>query len=372
MALIQYMTRVQFDHGARLLLRDELDLLGVRKPLFVTDRGVVAAGLLGQVIEGLKGLAHAVFDGTPSNPTDAAAAQAHALYASQACDGLVAVGGGSSIDLAKAVSVLAHHPPPLEQYVYYKAGFVQLPNPTSPVVAIPTTAGTGSEVGSGTVMVFDSGRKGTIVSPKIVPRASICDPELLVGLPPKLTAATGMDAISHCLEAFCSPRVNPVAEAIALDGIGRGLRWLPRAVTDGADREARWHTMMAALQGGLCFQKGLGSIHALSHPLGAFGHHHGTLNSIFLPHVLRHNESVLGEKMDRLRAVIGLQAGAAVPAFFTGFARRIGLPTRLSEIGVQPAQLAGLPAQALQDGTHATNPRVLTAQDYRFLYEAAL
>ncbi|HYF17896.1 MAG TPA: iron-containing alcohol dehydrogenase [Ramlibacter sp.] len=372
MALIQYMTRVQFDHGARLLLRDELDLLGVRKPLFVTDAGVIGAGLLGQVLEGLRGLPHAVFDGTPANPTAAAAVQAHARYAQEGCDGLVAVGGGSSIDLGKAVSVLVHHPAPLEQYAYYRTGLAQLPHATAPLVAVPTTAGTGSEVGFGSVLVFESHRKGTIASHKLLARAALCDPDLTLGLPPRLTAATGLDALSHCVEAFCSPRVNPVAEAIALDGLARAVRWLPRAVGDGTQREARWNMMMAALQGGLCFQKGLGSVHALSHPLGAFGHHHGTLNSIFLPHVLRHNEPVLADKLERLRQACGLSAGSDLPDFFAAFARDLGIPTRLSEIGVTPQQLRELPAQAMEDGTNATNPATMTAGDYRRLYEAAL
>ena len=299
MALINYLTRIQFDFGAVALLPDELHALGVSRPLIVTDAGIAAAGLVGPVKAGLPS-ATPVFHDTPPNPTEEAVEAALTVYRDAGCDGLIALGGGSSIDLAKGVALTATHDGPLEQYAAILGGIDRITDAVAPLVAIPTTAGTGSEVGRGALITLRDGRKLGFIAPHMIPRAAICDPELTLGLPAGLTAATGMDALTHCIETFLSPRDNAPADAIAIDGAGRAMKWIEKAVADGADRDARWHMMMASLQGGLTFQKGLGAVHAMSHPLGGRKDpvlHHGTLNAVILPAVLRFNTGHVFEKL---------------------------------------------------------------------------
>jgi alcohol dehydrogenase class IV len=257
MALITYLTRIQFDFGALKLLPDEFAALGVKRPLVVTDPGIRASGLLDRVTA-LLSPGTPVFDQTPANPTEAGVLAAFALYRSQECDGVVAVGGGSSMDLAKGVRILASHPLPFPQYALVEGGVARIKPTMPPLAAIPTTAGTGSEVGRGAVIIMKDGRKLGVVSPHLIPSVAICDPELTFGLPPALTAGTGMDAIAHCIETFLAPAANPPAEAIALDGLRRATRFLERAVAEGQDREARWNMMSAAMEGAMAFQKGLG------------------------------------------------------------------------------------------------------------------
>lgn len=251
MALITYLTRIQFDFGALALLPAELGLLGVRRPLIVTDPGVVAAGLLDRVHAILpSGIVGHIYDRTPANPTEAAAREAVTAYRQANCDGVIAIGGGSAMDLAKAVAVWATHGgDSLKPYMLVEGGLERIRPDLAPVVAIPTTAGTGSEVGRGAVIVLDDGRKLALISPHLIPRLALCDPELTLGLPSGVTAGTGMDAIAHCIETYLAPSMNPPAEAIALDGLGRAWKHLERAVNDGHDREARWNMMMAAMEG---------------------------------------------------------------------------------------------------------------------------
>jgi hypothetical protein len=364
MALISYLARIQFDFGAVRCLGDELAALGVARPLVVTDRGVVTAGLLDRVRAAWPGGAGAnVFADTPGNPTEAAVLAALAAYRAGGCDGLVALGGGSPIDLAKAVALLAIHPGPLAGYGVLRGGTARI-TPVAPVVAVPTTAGTGAEVGRASSITLATGRKIACVSPHLIPRVAVCDPELTLSLPPGLTAATGLDALSHGIEAFLATRVNPPAEAIALDCVARVGRWLEPAVRDGGDREARWQMLMAALEGGLTFQKGLGAVHALSHPLGELGLHHGTLNAVLLPAVLRFNASQAGDKYPRLRAALGLPEGADLAAWVAGLTGRLGLPGGLREMGVRPDQLPAIAEAAAGDHLSETNPRPATAADY--------
>jgi alcohol dehydrogenase class IV len=242
-------------------------------------------------------------------------------------------------------------------------------------VAVPTTAGTGSEVGRGALITFADRQKLALLSPHLIPDAAICDPDLTLGLPPALTAATGMDAISHCVETFCSPRFNPVAEAIALDGLARAWTHLPRAVEDGADRAARAEMLMAAMEGGLTFQKGLGAVHALSHPLGGLAGrrlHHGTLNAIFMPHVLRFNAAACAEKMRRMGVLLGVGGtGDALAGAFEHIVRQTGLPPRLRDLGVTWPELQSLVPAAVRDHSNATNPRPMTAADAEALFRAA-
>jgi 4-hydroxybutyrate dehydrogenase len=363
--LITYLARIQFDFGAARCLRDELAGLGVARPLVVTDRGVMAAGLLDRVqATWHDGATAPVFADTPANPTEAAVLAALAVYRDAGCDGLVALGGGSPIDLAKAVALVATHPGPLEQYGVLRGGTGRITPAVAPVVAMPTTAGTGAEVGRASSITLATGRKIACVSPHLIPRVAVCDPELTLGLPPILTAATGMDALSHGIEAFLSTRVNPPADAIALDCVARAGRWLEPAVQRGSDREARWQMLMAALEGGLTFQKGLGAVHALSHPLGELGLHHGTLNAVLLPAVLRFNASHAGERYARLRASLGLPEDADLADWAAGLTGRLGLPRGLEAMGVRHDQIPAIAEAAAGDHLSETNPRPATAADY--------
>jgi 4-hydroxybutyrate dehydrogenase len=374
MDLITYLTRIQFGAGALSCLANELALLGARAPLMVTDRGVVAAGLAGRVTAMLPG-AVPMFDETPGNPTEAAMRQAAAVYVEGACDSIVAVGGGSSIDLAKAVALIVSHPEPLAQYAAILGGAARITAAMPPVIAIPTTAGTGSEVGRAALITLDDGRKLGFISPHLIPNVAICDPELTSGLPPLLTAATGMDAISHCIETFLSPRFNPPADAIALDGLARAVQWLPQAFADGGNLVARSEMMMAALQGGMCFQKGLGAVHAMSHPLGGLETprlHHGTLNAVIMPAVLRMNATFAETKYVRLRAAIGLEPDADLAVFVEDLNRRLGLPASLAAMGVPVDCLPRMIEGAMLDHSSATNPRPMTAADYAVLFDEAM
>jgi 4-hydroxybutyrate dehydrogenase len=372
-ALINYLTTIRLDHGAVRHLNEDLAAAGITRPLVVTDTGCVAAGLLDKATAFLpKDLVRGVYDGTPSNPTEEAAEEALALYRAHDCDGLIAIGGGSPMDLAKAVAIMATHDEPLITYAAILGGTPKITAKTAPTVAIPTTAGTGSEVGRGAVISFRDGRKLGLLSPYLIPKRAVCDPDLTLGLPPMLTAATGMDAISHCIECYISPVDNPVAAAIALDGLERAWHALPRAVTNGMDREARREMMIAAFEGALAFQKGLGSVHALSHPLGAlreFKLHHGTLNAVLLPPVLRFNEPVAGAKYEGLRRAMGVETGADVAHCVERYSAGLGLPTTLSAMGVPRQVLPAIARAALLDHTHLTNARPADEEDYLKILE---
>lgn len=372
MATINYLTTIQFDFGAVKLLPAELERLGIRRPLLVTDKGVRAAGLLGRVIERLGASPAVVYDETPPNPTEDAVLAATEVFREGDCDGVVALGGGSAIDLGKAVALLATHPAPLQQYAAVEGGAARITAKVAPLVAIPTTAGTGSEVGRGSVIVMGSGRKLGLLSPHLLPKVAICDPELTLGLPPMLTAATGMDALAHCIETFIASAVNPTADAIALDGLRRGIGHIERATRDGSDREARSNMMIAAFEGALAFQKGLGAVHALSHPLGAvpgISLHHGTLNAVLLPAVLRFNRPAIGAKYDQLAEAMGLASGADPAEAIAALNVRLGLPAGLQAMGVSRDVLPGIAQAAMKDHCHATNPRAATAEDYLRMLE---
>ncbi len=371
MALILYLTQIEFDYGALAQLPAHCQRVGISRPLIVTDAGVRAAGVLDPVLAALGDGPRAVFDATPSNPTEAAVRAAAALYRQEGCDGLVAVGGGSAIDCAKGVAIAATHQGPLKTYATIEGGSPKITEAVAPLIAVPTTAGTGSEVARGAIVIVDDGRKLGFHSWHLMPRAAICDPALTLGLPPGLTAATGMDAIAHCMETFMAPAFNPPADGIALEGLRRGWAHIERATRDGADRDARLNMMAASMHGAMAFQKGLGCVHSLSHSLGGIDPrlHHGTLNAVFLPAVIRFNagaESVRGEhRLARMAQAMGLEAGADVAEAVKDMTARLGLPTGLAAMGVGEAQWGAIIEHALLDHCHKTNPRLASAEDYR-------
>lgn len=374
MALIQYITQIQLDFGAVRLLAGECERTGMRKPLVVSDAGVRAAGVLEQALAALGATPHAVYDRTPSNPTEAAVREAVALLKAERCDGLVAVGGGSSIDLAKGVAIAAVYPGPLKAYATIEGGSPKIGAEVLPLIAVPTTAGTGSEVARGAIVIVDDGRKLGFHSWHLVPKTAICDPELTLGLPPMLTAATGMDAIAHCMETFMAPAANPPADGIALDGLERAWSHIERATRDGSDREARWHMMSASAQGALAFQKGLGCVHSLSHALGGVDPklHHGTLNAMFLPAVVQFNASagsiVRERRLARMAHAMALGSsdaeGQAIADAIRSMNARLGLPSGLAALGVTRALYDRIIDGAVADHCHKTNPRLATREDY--------
>jgi hypothetical protein len=281
------------------------------------------------------------------------------------------VGGGSAIDCAKGVAIAATHEGPLKTYATIEGGSLRITERAAPLIAVPTTSGTGSEVARGAILILDDHRKLGFHSWHIVPKAAICDPELTLGLPAGLTAATGMDAIAHCMETFMAPAFNPPADGIGLDGLQRGWAHIERATRDGADREARLNLMSASMQGAMAFQKGLGCVHSLSHSLGGVDPrlHHGTLNAMFLPAVVTFNavaESVQKEnRLQRMAQAMGLQSGSDIPEAIKAMNARLGLPTGLAAMGVQPSQFDAIITGALADHCHKTNPRIATADEYR-------
>src|SRR5829696_6523692 len=340
MALITYLTRILFDFGALKLLEAELQLLGMRRPLIVTDKGVIAAGLWAKVKEQLPGnMPIALYDGTPENPTEAAMRDALKIYKEEGCDGIIAIGGGSPMDLAKAVGLMATHPgPSLQPYSFVEGGAGKITAAVAPIVAIPTTSGTGSEVSRGGVII--------------------------------------MDAFTHNIECFLSNAFNPPADSIALDGLEKAWTWVERATKDGSDREARYNMAMAAMEGAMVFQKGLGAVHALSHPTGGlkgYRLHHGTLNAVYLPAVLRFNEPAVGEKYHKVAQLMGLPASeanaAGVANAVAALNARLGIPKGLGTMGLAEDTVEKIADGALGDHCHQSTPRQPTKAQYVQLIE---
>ena len=382
MASIFYITQVHIEFGALQRLTEECQRIGISRPLIVTDAGIKAAGLLQQALDAMKGMNVTVFDATPSNPTEAAVRAATAVCKENQCDGLIAFGGGSSIDCAKGVAIAATHEGPLTTYATIEGGSPRITDKVLPLIAVPTTAGTGSEVARGAIIIVDDGRKLGFHSWHLVPKVALLDPALTLGLPPLMTAATGMDAIAHCMETFMSSAFNPPADGIALDGLARGWANIERATRDGSDRDARLNMMSASMQGAMAFQKGLGCVHSLSHSLGGINPklHHGTLNAMFLPAVIAFNAQAPAmqaeHRLARMAQAMGLPESAK-PAQAIGDAiqtmnARLGLPSGLASMGVSALQFDDIIKGAIADHSHKTNPREASADDYRVMLQASM
>ena len=376
MPVINFLTQCVFDSGALKQLGALAKAKGITRPFIVTDAGIKASGILAKVEDALGVAPAGIFAETVPNPTETQSKQAAAFYKESGADGIIAVGGGSSMDHAKAIGLLASHSEPLETYAAIIGGAKKI-GKIPPLIAIPTTAGTGSEVSVGMVITMENGRKETFASPNLIPVVALCDPDLTLGLPAGLTAATGMDALTHCIEAVLTPTVNPPAEGIGFDGAHRafGMGMLKRAVKDGSDAEARWHMMMASYEGALAFVKGLGGVHALSHAAGRLHEkklHHGTLNAVFLPHILRFHEGAADAKYARLRETMGLKPGADLADAIQDLNNAIGIPGTLGAMGLSASDGPGIVEYALKDLAHFGNPRPMSADDYAKVYETVL
>ena len=382
MASIFYITQVHIEFGALQRLTEECQRIGIKRPLIISDAGIKAAGLLQQALDAMQGMNVTVFDATPSNPTEAAVRAATVVCKENQCDGLIAFGGGSSIDCAKGVAIAATHEGPLTTYATIEGGSPRISDKVLPLIAVPTTAGTGSEVARGAIIIVDDGRKLGFHSWHLVPKVALLDPALTLGLPPLMTAATGMDAIAHCMETFMSSAFNPPADGIALDGLARGWANIERATQDGSDRDARLNMMSASMQGAMAFQKGLGCVHSLSHSLGGINPklHHGTLNAMFLPAVIAFNAQAPAMQKElrlaRMAQAMGLPESAK-PAQAMGDAiqamnARLGLPSGLASMGVSALQFDDIIKGAIADHSHKTNPREASADDYRVMLQASM
>lgn len=375
-----YPTAYRIGAGRLAELASACSELGMTRPLIVTDPGVAALPWFSAVTQALDaaGLGRAVFSDVQPNPTGSDVEAGVAALLEGEHDGVVLIGGGSAMDVGKSVALVARNPGGVFDYEdvgdnWTRADAAKIP----PMIAVPTTAGTGSEVGRAGVIVDerDHGKK-IIFHPKMQPALVLADPEVTLGLPAGLTAATGMDALAHCFEAYCAPGYHPMADGIALEGMRLVAEYLPRAYTDGADLEARTHMMMAASMGATAFQKGLGLVHALSHPLGgATGLHHGTANAIFLPYVMVFNRDVIEDRMERLSRFLRLpKAGFdGVMAWMLELRAQLGMPHTLAAAdGFDEAMAARLAPMAVADPSMSTNPKQADAAACERVFLAAL
>lgn len=367
-----YPTSIRFGAGRLSELAEACRELGIEKPLLVTDPDLVTL----PPVEGAKlslersGMAYHLFSQVQANPNEHSVEAGVDAYHQHGCDGVIALGGGSPLDAGKAIALMVGQSRPLFDFVDEGDNYKRVEaDKVAPIVAVPTTAGTGSEVGRASIITDSSNHlKRIIFHPKMLPSRVIADPELTVGMPPKLTAATGMDALAHNLEAFCAPTFHPMAEGIALEGMRLISEALELAYKDGTNLEARSKMLAASMMGSAAFQKGLGAIHSLSHPLGGrYGTHHGMLNAVLMPYVLEFNKSVLGHKWQRLAQALGDDPLRWV----LGVRRRLEIPNTLSELGL-PDEVVELASAATADPSAGTNPVPLDDAAHRQLLEDAL
>ena len=370
---LNFLNKPHFENGCINKLSSILEDEKMLNPLICTDPGLSDLGMTDQIINLLSKKINAViYDQTPANPTEKSVGEALELYKGNNCDSLIGFGGGSSIDLAKAVALMVNHEGELIDYSV-NAGGIEKIKSLAPMVAIPTTSGTGSEVSAGSVIIMNDGRKLILISEFLRPKVAICDPELTLGLPPQLTAGVGMDALTHCIEAILSPVIDPPAEAVGLDGIERVIkeRSLIRAVEDGKDRDARWNMMMASTEGAMAFSKGLGAVHSMSHALGANEElqlHHGTLNAVLLPTILRFNRDHVGDKYSRISRAMGQKGEIDLAEEIEILNTKIGLPSGLKEMGVKEDMIPELVLHSIRDPSNATTPRLPNQREWENLF----
>ncbi len=352
--------------------------VGIKKPLLVTDRGLEEMEITGRTLDLLQdaGLGRALFAAVDPNPNEHNLEDGLRLFRDGGFDGVVAFGGGSGLDLGKTLAFMAGQSRPVWDFEDVGDWWTRAdPAGIHPIVAVPTTAGTGSEVGRASVITNSATHEKKIIfHPKMLPSAVICDPELTIGLPKAVTAGTGLDAFAHCVEAFSSPHYHPLCQGIALEGMRLVKEYLPRAHDDGSDIEARAQMMSAAAMGASAFQKGLGAVHALSHPIGAHhGTHHGTTNAVFLPAVLEFNAEAIRNRFDRVAAYLGIDGGFdGFRAFVDSLNERLGIPKTLADLGVSNPDIDRLVADALRDPSTGGNPVEMTESNTRALYEQML
>ena len=373
-----YPTLIKFGLGRIRELADHCKAVGLKKPLLVTDKALAALPITAQALAILEagGLGHAIFSEVDPNPNEINMAAGLAAYRAGGHDGVVCFGGGSALDLGKLIAFMVGQTRPVWDFEdigdwYSRADAAKI----APIIAVPTTAGTGSEVGRAGVLTNSvSHVKKIIFHPRLLPAVTICDPELTVGMPRFITAGTGMDAFAHCLEAYCSPFYHPMSQGIALEGMRLVLENLRLVYADPGNLAARAQMMSAAAMGAVAFQKGLGAIHSLSHPVGAiYGTHHGTTNAVVMPMVLRFNRAAIAGRIDRAAAYLGISGG------FDGFYATVmdlratlNIPANLTAMGVEAARLDDLAAMALEDPCCGGNPVAMTLENTRALYDACM
>ena len=373
-----YPTRIVFGQGVLKDLAGECRALGVGRPLLVTDQGLAATDITERTLGILKlgGLEPAVYDQVAPNPTDSQVEAGAEAFRAHDADVIVALGGGSPMDAAKGIQIRINHHDPLESYDDLLGGDRKITEPMPPLIALPTTSGTGSEVSRSAVITIASvARKVVLFSPRCMPVIALCDPELTYGLPARITAETGMDALSHNLEAYLVNAYHPMADSIALKGISMVAEYLPIAVENGSDELARQEMMMASTMGAVAFQKGLGVTHSLAHALGVIAQmSHGLANSIMLPHAIRFNGEVAAERLVDVAVALGADeaspAGAARAV--EALARKTGLPVTFSEWGkITAKQIDAMADKAMEDGCHQMNPRPVYGSDMEALFRSA-
>ena len=368
-------TPIRFGAGARKEVAQHLREQGLKRPLVVTDKALAALPLLAEFRVLLAGLEVAVFSGVSGNPTAAQAMAGAAAFKAHGADCVIGLGGGAALDVAKVVGVAATHEGDILQYAWDHPQVRSIERPLPWFVAVPTTAGTGSEVGrSAVVSENDSHLKRVIFSPKILARAVFADPELTLGLPPHLTAATGMDALTHNIESYLSPAYHPLCDGIALEGTRIAARSLLLAVNEPRNLQARGDMMMASMMGAIAFQKDLGAVHSCAHALGAVCDlHHGLANALMIDTVLAWNQEAAPEKFDELAHVCRVSGGSEefIP-WLRALKARVGIQGKLAAHGVRPEQIPRLVEIAVADICHQTNPRPCTAADFERLFEEAM
>jgi alcohol dehydrogenase class IV len=369
-----YPTAIRFGAGRVAELAEVCRMLGIERPLLVTDPGLAAMPM---VAEAAAEAGAEVFSSLRSNPVGANVDEGVAVYRAGGHDGVIAFGGGSALDVGKVIAFMSGQSRPLWDFEDVGDWWARAdPAGIAPVIAVPTTAGTGSEVGrAGVILDAEAGTKKIIFHPKMLPAAVILDPELTLGLPPHVTAATGMDALSHCLEAYCAPGFHPMADGIAAEGIKLIREWLPRAYANGSDVEARGYMLAAAAMGATAFQKGLGGMHALSHPIGAICDcHHGLTNAVLMPYVLEFNRPAVDERLARLAGYIGLPEASfgAFLQWIIDLRGELGIPSTLGALGVRPDQLERIACMAEADPSASGNPRPFGAAEARQVLDEAM